>query len=127
MAITLGTTARNDSVAARTALANSGKLKIKNGGGTVLATFTLPATAFGTPSSGSATARGGDGTNPISSGNPLTVNASVTGTAASYDVTTGADAVLWSGSVGSDMTLNNTSITSGQEVKVEGWTHSQPA
>lgn len=129
MSLTLATPARNASVDGRTALANSGKLKIR-AGSTVLATFTLPATAFNAASAGSATARGGDGTNPIGAGNPLSVNAGAAGTADNYQVTTGADVLLWDGSVGQgsgDLSLDNTNIANGQAVKVTAWTHSQPA
>jgi hypothetical protein len=127
MALTLGTDARNASVNGRTALVNGGSLKIK-AGSTVLATITLPATAFNAAASGSATARGADGTNPVSSGNPLTdASADAAGTATVYDACDSGGNVEWSGAVGAELTLDNAVIAAGQEVKVTGWTHSQPA
>ena len=117
MALTLSTEARNASVDARTALVNGGNVIIKTGGGVTLATIALAATAFDAASSGSATARGGDGTNPVSAGNPLTdASADASGTAATYDVRTSGNAVRWSGTCGTsgtDMILDSVSITAG--------------
>lgn len=131
MAITLGTDARNASVDARTALVNGGSVKIKSGGGTVLATITLAATAFSAASAGSATMRGGDGTTAVSSGNPRTdSSADATGTAATFDMCDSAGNVEWSGTCGlsgADLILDNTSIVAGQEVRITSYTHAQPA
>lgn len=131
MAVTLGTTARNSSVDARTALVNGGTIKIKSAGATVLATISLAATAFSVSSSGSATAKGADGTTAISTSNPLTdSSADASGTAATYDACTSGGTVVWSGTVstsGADIILDNLSIVAGQEVRLTGWTHGQPA
>lgn len=134
MAITLETIARNAACAATSALANGGTLRLRSAGGTTLCDIPLPATAFGAPSNGVATARGGDGTNPISSGNPLEgtgAAGAATGTAATnYQVLDDNDDVQWSGSVGTsgaDLNLVNTSIAENQPVEITGWTHTQPA
>jgi hypothetical protein len=133
LAITLGTTARNESVDARTALVNGGSVKIKQTS-TVLATITLEATAFeaaGTNAAGSARAIGADGVAVVSSGNPLTdASADATGTANAYDVCNSGGTVIWSGTagtVGTDMILDNASISITQEVKIVSWVHAQPA
>lgn len=135
MAITLSTAARNAACAAVVALPDGGSpglLKIK-GGATVLATITLANPAFAAPSVGVATAKGGDGTTPISGANPLVdLSADASGTADSYDVTNSAGTVQWSGSVtltggGGDLLLDNLSINAAQQVKITGWTHNQPA
>lgn len=137
MALTLGTPARNaacDAVVDLPDGGSPGKLKIKEST-TELAVFTLSNPAFeaaGTASPGSARAIGGDDTNPVTSGNPLTTNAVAAGTADNYDVTDSADTVIWSGVVtgtggGGDLELDNTSIANGQEVRITAWTHAQPA
>lgn len=135
MSITLSTTARNESVDARTALINGGTVKIKQTS-TVLATIALQATAFeaaGTNAAGSARAIGGDGVAVVSSGNPLTdASADASGTANAYDVCNSGGTVMWSGVAsasggGGDMILDNTSITATQEVKITAFSHAQPA
>lgn len=136
MAITLETGARNaacDAVVDRVdAGAGPGKLKIREGT-TVLCTITLEDPAFeaaGTNAAGAARAFGADGTNPVSSGNPLSANAGAAGVADNYQVTRSDDTLEWSGTVGEgsgDLSLDNTDINNGQEVRVTSWTHTAPA
>ena len=126
MAITLSTKARNASVDARTALLNegtgAGKLKIRDSGNVVLATFTLSDPAFGASSNGTGAA----------AALPKSTTAGATGTAANYIATDSDDEEMWSGNVtatggGGSCEIDSTSITSGQTVNLTAWTHSQPA
>jgi hypothetical protein len=115
---------RNVSVDAVNAQLNGGTVEIRTGTaaaaidstptGTVLATFTVAATAFASASSGSATA------NAISA-----VTAGATGTAGHYVAKTSGGAPARNGTVGSELTINNSSITSGDNVSITSWTFSQ--
>jgi hypothetical protein len=114
---------RNVSVDAVNAQLNGGTVEIRTGTaaaidstptGTVLATFTVAATAFASASSGSATA------NAISA-----VTAGATGTAGHYVVKTSGGAPARNGTVGSELAINNSSITSGDNVSITSWTFSQ--
>jgi hypothetical protein len=101
-----------------TIIGNAGKLVIYDGtrpatGGTatnVLATFTL-----GSPFA------------PASSGGvqsptlPAAVNASASGTATWFRVTKSDNTFVMDGSVGTEMTLNTSTITSGLQVSVTSW------
>lgn len=97
--------------------------------GTVLATFTLPSDVF------AAAASGGVAFNAISN-----VTAAATGTAGSFIIYRTGDTAIGSaagaadrritGSVatsGGDLTIDNTSINSGQTVSVSGWTYNHSA
>jgi hypothetical protein len=115
---------RNASVDAVNAQLNGGTVEIRTGTaaaidstptGTVLATFTVAATAFASASSGSATA------NAISA-----VTAGATGTAGHYVAKTSGGAPARNGIVGSELTINNSSITSGDNVSITSWAYSQP-
>ena len=125
MALTLGTAARNaacDAVVDLVDVGGGGKVVIKTAGASVLATIPTAATAFGSASTGIATA----------ASLPLSANASASGTAATYEVQNNAGTVIWSGTVsatggGGDMQLSTTTITSGQPVSITSWTHTQPA
>jgi hypothetical protein len=114
---------RNVSVDAVNAQLNGGTVEIRTGTaaaidstptGTVLATFTVAATAFASASSGSATA------NAISA-----VTAGATGTAGHYVAKTSGGAPARNGTVGSELTIDNASITSGDNVSITSWTFSQ--
>ena len=114
---------RNVSVDAVNAQLNGGTVEIRTGTaaaidstptGTVLATFTVAATAFASASSGSATA------NAISA-----VTAGATGTAGHYVAKTSGGAPARNGTVGSELTINNSSITSGDNVSITSWNFSQ--
>jgi len=88
--------------------------------------------ASGTAAVGSARAIGGDGTNPIAGGNPLSTTAGAGGTADSYEATNSAGTRRWSGTVtttggGGDLQLNNPVLANGQQVQLTAWTHAQPA
>ena len=117
---------RNASVDAVNTLLNGGTVEIRTGAaaavdsaptGTVLATLSINATAFGAASSGSATA------NVIAA-----VTASATGTAGHYVAKDSGGNVERNGTAGTsgtDMILNNTSFTVGDDVEITSWTYGQ--
>jgi hypothetical protein len=96
----------------------AGKLKIRTSGAALLVSIPLSDPAFGAASTGVATANG----------LPLSAAASGSGTADNAEVTDSDDTVLWSGTLAAmGLTLDNTSIASGQTVTISSWTHTQPA
>jgi hypothetical protein len=120
MAASYVTSLRNAQLdAITTAVGSAGKLIIYDGtrpatGGAatnVLATFTL-GSPFA-PASSSAT---------LSPTLPAAVTATGTGTATWFRITTSAGAFVIDGSIGSEMTLNTTSITSGLQISISAWT-----
>jgi hypothetical protein len=122
MSATLSTASRNAACAAVVNQCNqgagAGKLKIRTSGAALLVSITLADPAFGAPSVGVATA----------AGLPLSGTASGNGTADNAEVTDSDDTVLWSGTLAAlGLTLDNTSIASGQTVTINTWTHTQPA
>jgi hypothetical protein len=124
---TLSTAARNAALNAVNALANGGTLRVQEST-TVIANITLAATAFGSASSGSATATGGDGTNPISGSNPLTTTALATGTIDNALVLNSGGTEVWSLAVPADLNFNTEVVSSvGQEIEITSWTRMQPA
>jgi len=125
MALTLETLTRNASCNAEVDLIDAavaaGYVTITTSADAVLATLTCGDPAFGGAATGVATA------NAIAS-----VTASGTGTAAKYKVYDGDSNLLWTGTVtasggGGDMTISNTSITSGDDIEITSWTHTVPA
>ncbi len=129
MAIQLSTTTRNRFRDAYvTAFPAGASLVIRSGTpagvgnaatGTILATIILPATPF-TNGTGAVTL----------SGTWSEASADGTGTAGHYRMTNGSD--IEEGTVtatggGGDLTLDNTSITTGQTVTVTTWTRNMPA
>jgi hypothetical protein len=91
--------------------AGAGTLVILTSGDAVLASITLQDPAFGAGSNGEITL----------AGTPLEGTASGTGTAAKFEVRDSDATVIYTGSVatsGGDLTIDNTSITSGQTVRV---------
>jgi hypothetical protein len=116
---------RNASVDAVNTQLNGGTVEIRTGTaaaidsaptGTVLATFTIAATAFGAASSGSSTA------NAISD---VTAGAAGTQIAGHYVAKTSGGAAARNGAVGIELTINNTSITNGDNVSITSWTYAQ--
>lgn len=113
--------------AVRTAIANLiddqvnagstyGKLKILTSGDSVLVTITLQDPAFGAANTGVITL----------AGVPLSNTAAGTGTAAKFTVTDSDDNIIFTGSVGTsgtDLTIDNTSINTGQTVTVSSMTY----
>lgn len=117
---------RNASVDAVNAILDGGTLEIRTGAaaaidsaptGTVLATLSINATAFGAASSGSSTY------------NAITdVTASEAGTAAHYVAkNSGGSAVRngTAGTSGTDMILNSATFGIGDDVSITGWTYGQ--
>lgn len=128
MATTLGTAARNAACNAVVDLVDAGsgagKIRIKSGGGTVIAEGNFGDPAFGNSATGVATANG----------LPLTVTgvaAAGAGTAAAtFDITDSDNTVIWSGAVGNgsgEMDLDNVNIADGQVATISTCTHTQPA
>lgn len=126
MAITHTTTIRNGlcnyAVDAIDQGSGAGKLKIYSDTGltTLLATFTLADPAFGSASSGQATA---------SAITPVTASAS--GTALAFSVTDSDDVVIFQGDVGvagsgASCILNTTTLVSGGTVSVNSFTYAAP-
>lgn len=120
MAIGLAVALRNAKLDANTTfIGNAGKLVIYDGsrpatGGAatnVLATLTL-----GSPFAPAASAGVQSPTLPAA------VNASASGTATWFRVTTSGGAFVMDGSVGAELTLNTPTITSGLQVSVTSWT-----
>lgn len=92
-----------------------GKIKIYTSGDSLLATITLQDPAM-TRSGAVLTLQG----------TPLSATASGTGTAAKFTVTDSDDNVIYQGSVGisgADLTIDNTSVNSGQTVRVTAHTY----
>lgn len=112
-----------------TTLGASWKLKLRSGAqpatvatassGTIIATFTPTAAAAST------------GSKTMVTGAPIQVAASATAVIGHYELTTSADVVHERGSVtatggGGDMTVDNTSVTSGQIVQITAFTKTAP-
>lgn len=135
MAIRLATAAQNAAADAVVDLidagAAAGTLKIYSGtvgatanatpAGTLLATVAWADPAFGSASSGVATAT-----------DPASVNASATGTAGCFLVEDSNGVNIFDGTVtstggGGDLTLSTTSLVSGSPVDVTSFTYTQPA
>lgn len=126
MAITLSTAARNAACNAVVDLVDvgagsHGTLEILQTS-TVLVSIDLDEPAFGSASTGVATA----------AGLPKSGVAIAAGTANAYKVKDEDGTVVWSGVAtitggGGDMILDNTNIAVGQTVTVTAWTHTQPA
>jgi len=127
MATTLSTTARNaacDAVVDLVDGGSPGKIRLKSAGAVVIAEVTLANPAFSAAATGVATALSV----------PLTgagIAAAGTGVVATtFDVTTSANTVIWSGAVGvgsGELSLNNANIANGQTVIITSFTHTQPA
>lgn len=122
-----------DAVVDRTDAGGAGSLKIYTGSqpadadntpaGTLLVTIALAATAYGSANS--------SGTAALAS-TPRTGTAVATGTAGCFEVVSGGGAKVFQGSVtatggGGDLTLDNTSIASGQTVNITSLNYTQPA
>ena len=116
---------RNASIDAVNTQLNGGTVEIRTGTaaaidssptGTVLATFTIAATAFASAASGTSTA------NAISD---TTGSAAGTQVAGHYVAKTSGGAASRNGAVGAELTINNASITSGDAVSITSWTFAQ--
>jgi hypothetical protein len=114
---------RNASIDAVNTQLNGGTVEIRTGTaaaidsaptGTVLATFTIAATAFAAASSGTSSA------NAISD-----VTAGASGTAGHYVAKTSGATASRNGTVGVELTINNSSVTSGDTVSITSWTFAQ--
>jgi hypothetical protein len=130
-------TATEGGVNAVAALLNSGTIKLYTGSqpaganstitGTLLATLTFGATAFG---SGTASGTDGSGRAVTATANSITSGtAGNTGTAGYFVVEESGGTVIGMGSVGTsgcDLNLNSTSISSGATVSCSSFTLTQP-
>jgi hypothetical protein len=118
-----------DAIVDRIDVGGAGHLKIYTGAqpatgdtavsGTLLADFTLPATAFGSASSGTATA-----------GAITTVTGAADGTAGYFRVTVAATTTPVidgaCGTSGTEMTMNTTTISTGVNVQITAYTVTMP-
>lgn len=126
MAITLSDACKNaacDAVVDKCDVGGAGTLEIQTSADAVLATFTLANPAFG--AAGAVTA------GLATAAAIANVTATGTGTATKFVVKNNGGTELWNGTVtltgaGGDMTLDNTSIVTGQTVSITSLTHSQP-
>ena len=119
MAITLETNARNAAANAIAALHNSGTLEFQTSTGAEVATVTFSATAFGAAATGVATA------------NAIAEDTSATGgEAVQFATKTSAAAKILGGTVGTsgtDITIDNTTITAGVTVDLTSFKITVPA
>lgn len=121
-----------DAVTARINSGGAGNLKIYTGSqpadadsapaGTLLVTIPLATTAFGAANSSGAAAL---------ASTPRSAAAAAAGTAGCFVIESGGGARVLNGTVtatggGGDLTLDNTSIASGQTVSITGYTYTQP-
>jgi len=117
---TKNTTLRNKMADDFAALWNSGTIVITTSGGTTLATFTLGADAFGNSSTGKIAA----------SGVPISAVGANTGTAALASLLSSGSTYtltgLTVGTSGTNVIIDNTSVTSGQTINLTKfeWTES---
>lgn len=119
----------NAALDARNAELNSGTVEIRSGAaadvdsaatGTVLATLTLPATAFGAAAARSAS---------INAVTAVTAAVANAGGAVHYVAKTSGGAVSrvgTAGTSGTDMILNTLTWSIGDDVSITAWTTSQP-
>jgi len=129
MTIKIGTSARNAAADGVTALLNSGTIEIRTGSapsnpgttasGTLLATLTFAATAFGAASTGVATAGtiAGD------------ASADASGAAGYFRAKSSGDVAIFDGTVstsGADLNLNSVDIVTGGTVDITSMTYTQP-
>lgn len=126
MTLQYGTTLQNDQMnQIQAAVSTSGTFLIYTGtvpahcsttaSGSLLCTITLPTAFLNSASTGSVTIDNG----------PWSANASASGTAGYFRILDGSSVVHVQGSIatsGSDLNLNNTSITSGQTVSITAFT-----
>lgn len=127
----LTTNARNVMINALTGLVDAGAgpatVQIRDGaipdtpgdtGGTLLVTLTLNDPAFGSGSSGAASADASPA---------VTGTAVASGTPTWYRVLDSAGTAAWDGTTSADMTINPAAITIGATVTLTSWTVTQPA
>ena len=118
----------------RTAVGNSCTVKLWTGtqpatpptadSGTLLATWTGDAACFTTAAASGAVGMTKGGA-AVSSGNAYAATAAGTGTAGYYRIYNGATCEE-QGAIGSDMTIDNSAVVSGQTVNITGFTKTAP-
>lgn len=120
---TLSTAARNAACNGTVDLvdagAGAGKLRLKDGGGTVIAEVTFGDPAFGNAATGVATANG----LPLSGAGIAAAGAGTD--VVTYEVTDSDNTVIWSGPV-SELSMSNVNVADAQVVTVNTCTHTQP-
>ena len=118
--MTLNANSRNELAAALGALFNSGTLEIRtSGGASLLATITLPATAFGSPSTG-VVAKSGSWTATASGSGTARVGRFISSdTNKTMEVTIAESAA--------EMIIDDEDIVSGGTVTISTFTITQPA
>lgn len=119
MALTQNDATRNELATAFGNLFNTGTLEIRTGADAVLATITLPGSAFGSPTAGA-----------IAKSGTWSATASASGTAAkavfiSSDTLKTASVTV--GTSGADLIIDDASIVSGGTVTVTSFTYTVPA
>jgi hypothetical protein len=119
MSLIYNTATRNELAAAYGNLFNSGTLEIRTAADAVLATISLPATAFGSPSAGQ-----------IAKNGTWSATASASGVAAkavfiSSDTLKTAEETV--GETGAAITIDNEDIVSGGTVTISTYTYTVPA
>lgn len=132
MATRIPAASRNAAVDAIAALANGGTIEVRTGSqpatasdaatGTLLATFTLSATAYGAGASGVATL----------AGTPISTTWSASGTAGWYRVKGAGGSTVQDGAAGvagsgAELILSSTAATSGAPVDLTSHTLTMPA
>ena len=133
MTIKISNAVAGSMLSAMAVLANNGSIKIYTGpmpatvetstSGTLLATLTLSATAFNTPTSV-------PGTDAVATANAITSgNAVATGTAGYFRLLKQDGTAIWQGDVntsGAALNLGTTSIVSGGSIAITTLTLTQP-
>jgi hypothetical protein len=121
---TISSAARNaacDAIVDLFDVGGAGKLILQESGPSTLATLTFNSTAFGDASTGVAT---------LVVSPAISATASATGTASLFSMQQNDDTEVISGTVatsGGDITIDNTSVTSGQTVNLNSLTVTVPA
>lgn len=127
MATKLATATQNASADAVGTLLSGGTLEIRSGTAPATANDAATGTLLATVTLGSA---GSAASGVVSFGDPASVNAVATGTAAWFRAKTSGSATVFDGAVatsGAELNLSSTSLVSGSPVDISSFTYTQPA